>query len=226
MPVNGWPGQPKPGPGIGVAAGATAGNVESMGRPASSAPAIAVDLDDTLNDFTATLRAIDFARDPASVVPPPVFAEYLDRIRRDAPDRDDLLSTEYSYLRYQVHHRCYEQTRPRPDGVAFLRELRARGWRIVICTYRDLRRAEACTRAWLGAHGIPFDHLFMAGNKIVFCRLWGIAHLVDDDPFNIRHGAAHGVRVYFPRQEKHRNLDPAGARGFDDFAELIPWIQG
>ncbi|HVU15359.1 MAG TPA: hypothetical protein VHD32_00430 [Candidatus Didemnitutus sp.] len=187
---------------------------------------IAIDLDDTLNDFSATLRTFEFVHDDSYAVSPETFARYLAKLRTDTPDESDLLSTEYSFFRYKVHHQCYQLARPRLDGVEFMHWLRAEGWRIVICTYRDLRRANDCTRQWLGDHGIPFDHLFMAWNKIVFCRLWGIAHLVDDDLFNIDHGEAYGVKVYFPVMEKHRGRPAAGARGFSAFGELKPWITG
>jgi hypothetical protein len=106
-----------------------------------------------------------------------------------------------------------------------MRWLRSASWRVVICTHRDLRRANACTRKWLGDNGIPFDHLFMAWNKIVFCRAWGIRHLVDDDPFNIAHGDRHGVQVYYPMPEKPGPLEPNNARAFGTFDEVRRWIE-
>jgi len=96
----------------------------------------------------------------------------------------------------------------------------------VICTYRDLRRANDCTRAWLEANGIPFDHLFMAWNKIVFCRAWGIEHLVDDHAFNAVHGKRYGVNVYYPARPGQEAMEGHGARRFTSFEELKPWIQG
>jgi hypothetical protein len=110
--------------------------------------------------------------------------------------------------------------------VEFVRRLKREGWRVVICTYRDLRRAGAVTRRWLDDNAIPFDHLFMAANKIVFCRAWRIPHLVDDDPFNIVHGPAHGVNVYYPILPRHAGLATGPARGFHSFNEIMPWIQG
>jgi hypothetical protein len=187
---------------------------------------IAIDLDDTLNDFTATLRRTEFAPDATPALPPEVFADYLARVRSEAPDPGDLLATDYSFFKYRIHRRCYELARARADGVQFMRRLKADGWRIVICTRRDLRRANDCTRKWLEENGIPFDHLFMAWNKIAFCHLWGIRHLVDDDPFNLEHGSRHGVNVYYPRMKKHEALPPHGARGFSAFEEVERWIQG
>ena len=187
---------------------------------------IAIDLDDTLNNFEETLKQTAFRHDGAWGFSPQVFADYLARVRRHEAEENDLLSTEYSFFKYQIHQQCYQLVAARADGVEFMRRLKRDGWRIVICTYRDLRRANDCTRKWLGDNGIPFDHLFMAWNKIVFCRVWQIGYLVDDHPFNIIHGEAHGVQVFYPALERHRDLPPNRARAFRSFDEILPWIQG
>ena len=186
---------------------------------------IAIDLDDTLNNFEATLQQTDFRYDGAHGMAEPVFHDYLARVRRHESENNGLLSTEYAFFKSQIHQQCYRLAVARPDGVRFVRGLKAAGWRIVICTYRDLRRANGDTKKWLNDHGIPFDHLFMAWNKIVFCRVWQIEHLVDDDPFNIIHGETHGVQVFFPLLERHRELPPNRARAFRSFDEITPWIQ-
>lgn len=206
-----------------------------MNRPANSVAldgmgtvptrTIAVDLDDTLNDFTETLRHGRFPYDAGHGLSPETFGRYLECVRNDEPGAGDLLSTEYSFFRYKIHVECYRRARARPDGVGFMQWLRSNGWRIVICTQRDLRRANGCTRAWLEENGIPFDHLFMAFNKIVFCKAWGIGRLVDDDPFNIAHGAEYGVDVCYPVMEKHRSLPAGAGRGFRTFEEVKQWIQ-
>jgi hypothetical protein len=191
---------------------------------------IAVDLDDTLNNFTEVLQRGEFVRDGTHALSEEVFQDYLAKLRAGSPGEGDLLSTEYTFFRAKIHQECYRRAEARPDGVAFLRWLRKHDWRIVLCTQRDLRRAQDCTRDWLGDHGIPFDHLFMAGNKIVFCRLWGIAHLVDNDAFNIAHGEPHGVRVYYPAAANSpmptAPSAPHAARAFQTFDQIIPWIQG
>ncbi len=187
---------------------------------------IAIDLDDTLNDFTATLRGTEFGYEAGYGLPEPLFREYLGRLRAGVKDESALLSTEYSFFKYKIHQRCYELANARPDGVDFMRWLRATGWRIVICTHRDLRRANACTRRWLDDHGIPFDYLFMAWNKIVFCRAWGIRELVDDDAFNIEHGDLHGVNVYYPAAIALKTKPPSRARAFQTFEEVRRWIEG
>jgi hypothetical protein len=197
--------------------------------PTGAGPAglrtIAVDLDDTLNDFSATLRDGRFPFDEGYALPGETFSRYLERVRGGEPETGHLLSTEYSFFRYKIHARCYQLAHAREDGVEFMQWLRRNQWRIVICTHRDLRRANDLTRTWLAENGIPFDHLFTALNKIVFCKAWGIAHLVDDDGFNIAHGGNYGVNVYYPVMEKHRSLPPHAARPFQSFEEVKRWIQ-
>jgi uncharacterized HAD superfamily protein len=201
----------------------------AISQPARAGPeeqkAIAVDLDDTLNDFTATLRSAPFPYDERYALSEETFGRYLEKVRSGAPDTGELLSTEYSYFRYKIHAECYRLARARADGVAFMQWLRREHWRIVLCTHRDLRRANDITRTWLAENEIPFDHLFMALNKIVFCKVWGIPHLVDDDPFNMTHGAQYGVDVYYPIMAKHASLPASAARGFQGFEEVQLWIQ-
>lgn len=184
---------------------------------------IAVDLDDTLNDFSETLRTHEFQFSDSYGLTSEKFDSYLGLVKSGQSEKN-LLSTEYSYFRYRVHEQCYGSARARSDGVVFMQWLRANGWKIVICTYRDLRRAEHCTRTWLRENEIPFDHLFMANNKIVFCKLWGIPHLIDDDEFNIMHGARYDIGVYYPILERHGAVSGTGARGFSSFDEVRQWI--
>jgi hypothetical protein len=187
---------------------------------------IAVDLDDTLNDFTQTLRRTEFTHDGTFSFSREVFDGYMKRLRNGVPEDSELLATEYSFFKNRIHQHCYDLATARTDGVAFMQWLRQAGWRIVICTYRDLRRSNDITRKWLHANGIPFDHLFMAWNKIVFCRTWGIEHLVDDHSFNAVHGRRYGVNVYYPIRDGQDGMADHGARGFNSFEEVRQWIQG
>ena len=192
--------------------------------------AIAVDLDDVLNNFTETLHGTQFVREATCSLSDEAYQDYLGKVRRGWIESGNLLSTEYSYFRYQIHQQCYELAQARLDGVRFVQWLRQAAWRIVICTYRDLRRAEDCTRKWLADNAIPFDYLFMTGNKIGFCKAWGIQHLIDDEPRNSVLGERFGVNVYYPAQMRpspSQNLAPAAcaARGFRTFDEIKAWIQ-
>jgi uncharacterized HAD superfamily protein len=185
---------------------------------------IAVDLDDTLNNFTQTLRETPFPYHSDYNVTPAAFDEYLERLRTKPDFVESLLSTEFSYFRAKIHLECYRRAQARTDGLAFMRWLKREGWHIVICTHRDLRTSYDATKAWLDENQIPFDHIFRAGNKIMFCRLWGIEILIDDNLFNILYGGQYGVRVFYPLTEENRGSYGPPAQGFDTFDQLKPWI--
>jgi len=187
---------------------------------------IAVDLDDTLNNFTETLRGTDFSNEASYGIPDETFHAYMAKLRAGLADDSDLLSTEYTYFRYKIHLQCYERADARADGIEFMQWLRKNHWRIVICTHRDLRRCSDSTKQWLRNNGMPFDHLFMALHKPNFCKTWGIGHLVDDHLFSIAQGRRHGVQVFYPAMEKHTSIEPNGARAFKTFEEVRQWIQG
>jgi hypothetical protein len=186
---------------------------------------IAVDLDDTLNNFTETLQSAAFPYDAADSLSEATFERYLRQIRNEDSEPGDLLSTGYAYCRFKIHLSCYQQARARPDGAEFMRWLRSNRWRIVICTKRDLRRSNDCTKVWLKENDIPFDYLFMASNKIVFCKAWGIRHLVDDALFSIVHGEQFDINVYYPIVPVRSSLPASNARGFQTFEDVKRWIQ-
>ena len=193
---------------------------------------IAIDLDDVLNHFTETLQQIQFVRDETYALSEEMFQDYLAKLRSGWTESGGLLSTAHSFFRYKIHQQCYERARARADGVHFTQWLRQNDWRIVICTYRDLRRAEGCTRKWLADNEIPFDYLFMTRGKIAFCKAWGIEYLIDDAAVNIALGQRYGVNVYYPATVWPSALpvDPirtcSPARAFQTFDEIKPWIQG
>jgi uncharacterized HAD superfamily protein len=185
---------------------------------------IAVDLDDTLNNFTQTLHETPFVYHNRYALEPALFDEYLDRLRTDPWAVEELLSTEFSYFRAKIHLECYQRAQARADGIAFMQWLKREGWRTVICTHRDLRTSYDTTKAWLERNEIPFDYIFRAGNKIVFCKLWGIDILIDDHLFNIQHGGRYGVRVFYPVNDLNRTVREDGARGFQTFDQIKSWI--
>lgn len=182
-------------------------------------------MDDTLNNFSETLRQGAFTHDPAGSLSRETFERYVELIRNEEYESSDLMSNDFNYCRFKIHLQCWQEARARPDGVAFMHWLRANQWRIVICTRRDMRRAQESTKAWLEKNGIPYDYLFSTANKIAFCWAWGIEHLVDDSPFNIVHGRQHNVNVYYPILPQHQSLPPHQARGFHTFDEVRQWIQ-
>ena len=185
---------------------------------------IAVDLDDTLNNFSKTLENTSFLYDASYNIPEKTFDDYIKRLRENIPDSSDLLSTEYRYFSSKIHHICYDLSAARTDGVEFMNWLRDNHWRIVICTHRDLRRVSISTRTWLLNNRIPYDYLFMASNKLEFCWIWGIEFLVDDNLFYASSGSRYGVSVFYPIMPKHDVLPNNGARGFSKFEEVKQWI--
>lgn len=202
-----------------------------MPTPAGSIPAaagprtIAVNLDDTLNNFTETLRRGAFPYDPADSLSEAAFEHYLGKIRNGDSEPGDLFSTEYTYCRFKIHLQCWRQARARPDGVEFMQWLRRNQWRIVLCVQRDLRRAHDCTTAWLQENDIPFDYLFMAPDKIVFCKAWGIRRLVDRAMFNVVDDGGYEGNVYYSTTPERPSLSDHHARGFQRFEEVKRWIQ-
>lgn len=181
-------------------------------------------MDDTLNNYSEVLEKTEFPYDESYRLTPENFHKYLAHIKSGEQDHGELLCTEYSYFKIKIQIQCHHLAQAKPDAIDFMQWLKANDWRIIICTYRDLRRTDY-TQQWLRDNRIPYDHIFCVHNKIVFCRMWGIEHLIDDEPVNILYGATYGVNVYYPLMEKHQDMPIAGARGFRSFEEVKRWIQ-
>ena len=186
---------------------------------------IAIDLDDTLNNFTETLQLTPFPYDATYGMSEETFQLYLKRMRSGEADSSTLLSNDYSSFCGRIISLCHEQAQARPDGVEFMQWLKENQWRIVICTFSDLRSDSDRIRTWLKNNQIPYDYLFMAVNKLDFCKAWNIDILVDDHPLNIQHGNRYGIQVFYPVMSKHNTIETNGARGFTSFHELSTWIQ-
>ena len=186
---------------------------------------IVVHLDDTLNNFTEILQQGEFPYNPADSLSEATFAQYLQKIRSGESDPEDLSSTAFSYCRFKIHRQCWRQARARPDGVAFLQELRRNHWRIVLCAQRDLRLAHDCTREWLQENDIPYDYLFVAADKIAFCKAWGIQHLIDRAMVDTVDGGRREINVYFSIPLAREFLPAQQARAFQTFEEVKRWIE-
>jgi hypothetical protein len=185
---------------------------------------IAVDVDDTLNNFSEVLTKTEFQYDEAYQLTPENFRAYLSHIKSGEKETGELLCTEFAYFKVKIQIQCHHLAQAKPDAVDFMQWLKAKGWTIIICTYRDLRRSDY-TQQWLRRNQIPFDYIFNVINKIVFCGMWKISHLIDDERLNIIHGPAYGVNVYYPVMEKHRDIPGGAGRGFHTFEEVRQWIQ-
>jgi len=186
---------------------------------------IAVDIDDTLNNFSETLRLTSFSYDSSYPFPAATFDKYLSMVKDETADQDDLLNPEFGFVRQKINGQCFELSVAKPDASEFMQWLRNEGWRIVICTHRDLRRAEESTRNWLHGNGIPFDYLFIALDKLAFCKDWGIQYLVDDHLYSVRYADDYGINVFYPVLAKQYLSIAALAKGFATFDELRQWIK-
>ena len=186
---------------------------------------IVVHLDDTLNNFTETLQRSKFPYNPADSLSEVTFEEYLRKIRSGESDAGELSSTGYSYFRYKIHRQCWQQARARPDGVAFLQGLRRNRWRIILCAQRDLRTAHDCTREWLQENDIPYDYLFMAADKILFCKAWGIQHLIDRATVDTVDGGSREINVYYSITPGDTFSPLQNARAFESFEEVKQWFE-
>lgn len=153
------------------------------------------------------------------------FDKYLFDIKHNIINESTLLTTEFSYFRYRIHEQCHQLATAQSDAVQFMQWLKEHNWKIIICTHRDLRLASSYTKNWLKSNEIPYDYLFTAINKIVFCKVWKIPYLIDDAVFNILYGEQYGVHVYYPIMEKHKYLPKNAAKGFYTFDEVKQWIQ-
>ena len=187
---------------------------------------IAIDIDNVLNNFDETLEntAFEYDADDSHGLSSEEFDRYLAGVKSGADNEGKFLTTKFSDFRYRIHKRCYQLAQANADGVRFVHWLKERQWHVVICTKRDLRLAGDCTKQWLAANNILYDYLFMASNKIVFCNLWKVEHLIDDDLLTITYAAQHGIQAYYPIMPKHKGLPQTGAKGFAQFEEIKQWI--
>ena len=76
---------------------------------------VAIDIDDSLNNFTETLRATHFSHDPSSMIPPEAFGKYLEMLRSGKSEEDDLLSTEFTYFRHKIYSECFPESSNKLD---------------------------------------------------------------------------------------------------------------
>lgn len=189
---------------------------------------IAIDIDNVLNDFDATLANTDFVYNDSYGVSQHDFVQYIAAVKRNEPIATKFLTTKYSDFRSRIHGQCYLLAQARFDGVEFMQWLRKNRWKIIICTKRNLRLAGDPTKQWLANNRIPYDYLVMALNKIVFCKLWQVPYLVDDDPLNVAYGQRYGIQVFYPSapadSRNNRTQQAYCARGFSNFEEIKPWI--
>lgn len=179
---------------------------------------VAIDIDDTLNNFSEILGKLEIKQTDYDYIEPEKFDEYVDIIKNEKP----FDGNKYKFMRgfkNDVHRKCYEIAEARPDAVKFMNWLKENNWRIVILTYRDLRYSLEITKEWLRKNNMPYDYIFGADNKSLFCKAWTIKHFIDDEIINLISAPAYEINMYYPINDKNRNCETK-AMGFNNYSEL------
>ena len=74
-------------------------------------------------------------------------------------------------------------------------------------------------------NAIPFHDLFIAVDKLAFCKDWEIDYLVDDHLYSVKFADDYGVNVFYPVMPKHTGCGSGLAKGFTAFDQVRQWIQ-
>ena len=180
---------------------------------------IAIDIDDTLNNFSEVLRDIEIDYANFRYIDKPTFDTWLKAVKENSFNEELVKIQEFNSFYAHVHKQCYPLAKAKTDAAKFVQWLKANNWRIVILTYRDLRGIANNTKKWLIDNQIPFDYLFSADNKVLFCKIWDIKYLIDDSLFNIINAPLNNINMYYPITKDTVGIDN-NAVGFFNFDEL------
>ena len=150
---------------------------------------LCVDVDNTLGDYTAALRALMCAERPDLPCPDPVFYDFS-----LTPGWPFSGSTR-AFL--DAHRRAVDSGlypgEPVMDGARdALGELHAAGWRIVVSTARRDDPGDQ-TRRWLDTNAIPYDALHFGDKTDIAAQA-----LIDDHPDALLAVHGRGVPVFHP----------------------------
>lgn len=150
---------------------------------------LCVDVDNTLGDYTAALRAIMRSDHPDAPCPDPVFYDFS---RTPGWPFSGSTQAFLAAHRHAVAQGLYLRE-PVMDGARdALEELHAAGWRIVASTARRDDPGDQ-TRRWLDANGIPYDALHFGDKTDIAARA-----LIDDHPDALLAAHARGTVVLHP----------------------------
>lgn len=183
---------------------------------------IAVDLDDTLNDFTEVLQTTDFSFEPGYGLSEWDFARFIELARAGFDEDSKLVSTPFSFFKSRLYLKCYNLANVRPSAALALQRLKRDGWQICICTKRDLRRAFAPTKNWLCANHVPYDYIFAVSDLSQFCKDWKIDMLMERSsmvPTNDEHCALN-PNLFEEPAEKSQHRNPSWTLGKETSAKL------
>jgi uncharacterized HAD superfamily protein len=84
--------------------------------------------------------------------------------------------------------------KPFPGAVETVRAWHEAGHEVHVVSHRHAGAREATAR-WLEQIGLPFDHLDVSEDKLVYARRAGLELLIDDSPVNLTAAIDAGIRV-------------------------------
>lgn len=131
--------------------------------------AVAVELDDVLNDFSAALGRAGIVFDP------------MRNSLRDPLLRACLYDWRSGALS-PTAEQAMRNTKAKPGAAEFLRGLAAEGFETVLFSERDFRFCYGETAAWLHENGMPCRHLFSVDDMGAFCVDMKIKDVVSRRP--------------------------------------------
>jgi hypothetical protein len=189
---------------------------------------IAVNLDDTLNNFTEVLQTTDFCFDPSYGLHEADFAQFISHVRAGFDEGSNLVSTPFSFFKSRLYQECYNLALVRPSAALAVQQLKRDGWRICICTKRDLRRAITSTKRWLHANQVPYDYIFMVPDLARFCKDWSIDMAIDcpsallsDSGLCLQNSSCLGLSENFAEKSERLAAFSASEESMDAKLELL-----
>lgn len=183
---------------------------------------IAVDIDDTLNNFSETLVRYEFVYKKECGVSKEIFNKWLPLVKKRVIVRE---SRAYLDFVLYIHRIVYTNAQAKQGAEEFMDWLKAAGYKIVIMTYRDLRYCLKDTKTWLEDNAIYYDYLFGTDQKITMCRKWQIPYLIDNDWKNILRSGWWGVQVFYEIADSNQKLAGKHAIGYKKMQEISTWLK-
>lgn len=197
---------------------------------------IAIDIDDTLNNFTEVLRETEFPYDKSYRVNEKQYNKYLSAIKSNNISDDMVDDYGFQGLWKMISLQCYDKTKIKPGASEFMQWLKNNGWKTIILTARNLQNSLDITKKFFSDNNIPYDYIFNSdtNGKVILCKCWDIPYLIDNDLYNIICGQKLDIQVFYPinsdiksnieqveKNEDYKNM----AKGFHNFDEVKQWIK-
>ena len=172
---------------------------------------IAIDIDNTLADYTGALR--DTARRLGFTGPCPDPTAYEFGGTDGWPWEDT--AGFPAFHRKAVETGLYLREPVMPGACDALHVMNGLGWRIIIATARE-DDPYGDTRRWLDSHDIPYDGLYFGDKSVLDADV-----LIDDRPDTIRAAHGRGLTVLHPGHAYCRDLPGIAFDAWDDVPALL-----